>query len=178
MSINRCAKPKQAFTLVEVMVASTLALMVATVVATLMYFTSRSFVAATNYTDMSLASRMCVDNMSRAIRQASQVTAYATNSITVRDTSGNTNRYTFKPDTRTLESVSGGETKTYLTGLDSLQFWIYQRTPISNTFDCYNPANLRNVKLVQITWSCSRKILGAKVNTETLETSKICMRNH
>jgi Tfp pilus assembly protein PilE len=177
MFIRRGARASRAFTLVELMVASGLAGIVVTVVAMLAYFTSRSFVAATNYTDMALLSRMALDNMSRTIRQASQLTAYATNSITLKDASGNSFQYTFNPAARTLINVSGGQTNTYLTGCDTLQFWIYQRTPISNSFDCYSPAYVTNAKLVQVTWSCSRQILGVKVNTEVVESSKICLRN-
>lgn len=175
---NRDSRPCQAFTLVEVMVAAGLAGIVATVIATLAYFTTRSFVAMTNYTDMALLSRMALDNMSRTIRQASQVTAYTTNSITLLNSSGSTTKYTFNPADRTVLNVSGGKTNTYLTHCDSLQFRLYQRTPISNTFDCYNPAYITNAKLVQVTWTCSRQILGAKVNTEAMESAKICLRNH
>jgi type II secretory pathway pseudopilin PulG len=178
LSINRGQRFRHAFTLLELMVASGLALMALTVVAMLAYFTSRSFVAATNYTDMALLSRMGLDNMSRTIRQARLVTAYATNSVTLQDSSGNTTQYTFQPGSHKLISVAGGKTNTYLTGCDVLQFWIYQRTPKSNSFDCYDPASVTNTKLVQVTWSCSRTILGAKVNTETMESAKICLRNH
>ena len=82
MFTKRGQRFNQAFTLIEVMVATGLAGIVVTVVAMLAYFTTRSFVAATNYTDMALLSRMALDNMSRTIRQSRKVTAYATNSIT------------------------------------------------------------------------------------------------
>jgi len=172
------ASQGRGFTLVEVMVATALAGIMVTVIAMLAYFTSRSFVAATNYTDMALSSRMALDNMSRAIRQARQVTAYATNSITLLDDNGNSIQYTLNPATGSLVNVSGGVTNTYLTGCNSLKFWIYQRSPISNTFACYSPANVTNAKLVQVTWSCSRKIFGAKVNNEVVESASICLRNH
>jgi hypothetical protein len=32
-------------------------------------------------------------------------------------------------------------------------------------------------KLVDVSWLCSRKILGRKVNTESVQTAKIVMRN-
>jgi hypothetical protein len=32
--------------------------------------------------------------------------------------------------------------------------------------------------LIQVTWTCSRTILGARVNTEMMESARICMRNH
>ena len=160
------------------MVATGLAGLVVTVIATLSYFTSRSFVAATNYTDMALLSRMALDNMSRTIRQARQVTAYSSNSITLLDASSNTVQYTFSPASRCLTSISGSTTNTYLTNCDSLQFWIYQRTPMSNSFTCYSPASVTNSKLVQVTWSCSRQIFGAKVNNEVVASASICLRNH
>jgi prepilin-type N-terminal cleavage/methylation domain-containing protein len=178
MFTRRSPIRRRAFTLVEVMVATALAGIALTAMALLSYFTSRSFVAATNYTDMALLSRMALDNMSRAIRQSRQVTAYSTNSITLVDAGGNTVQYTLDPATRTLINVSGGVTNTYLTGCNSLQFWIYQRTPMSNSLTCYTPANVTNAKLVQVTWACSRQIFGANVNNEVVESASICLRNH
>jgi type II secretory pathway pseudopilin PulG len=178
MSIKTPPKAGQAFTLVEVLVATGVAGIVVVVIATLAIFTSRSFVAATNYSDMALASRMALDNVSRTIRQARQVTACTTNSLTFIDSTGNNVQYSFDPSRHNLLCVAGGVTNTYLTGCDSLQFWIYQRTPISNQFACYNPASVTNAKLVQVTWSCSRQIFGAKVNSEVVESASICLRNH
>ena len=65
MCIDR--KGQAAFTLVEVMVSSALGLMVVTVVAMLSFFSSRSFVAMTNYTDLNMASEVVLDKMSREI---------------------------------------------------------------------------------------------------------------
>ncbi|HTL16476.1 MAG TPA: prepilin-type N-terminal cleavage/methylation domain-containing protein [Patescibacteria group bacterium] len=166
------------FTLVEVLVATALAGIVVTVIAMLSVFTSRSYVAATNYADMALKSRMALDNISRSIRQSRQVSAYSTNSITLLDSSGNSVQYTFNPSTKSVLCTIGGVTTTYLTGCNSLQFWLYQRTPKSNTFTCYTPAYVTNAKLVQVTWSCSRQILGVDVNNEVVESASICLRNH
>ncbi|HLH54792.1 MAG TPA: prepilin-type N-terminal cleavage/methylation domain-containing protein [Verrucomicrobiae bacterium] len=175
---ERRRKLREAFTLVEVMVASALGLLLTTAVLSLCYFTSRSFAAMTNYTDMALASRMALDQMSRDIRQQRLLTAYATNAISLQDANSNTLQYIYNPGARTLVSVSGGRTNTYLTQCDSLQFWIYQHTPISNSFTCYSAAVLTNARLVQVTWSCSAKILGLKVNTEVTESASIALRNH
>lgn len=176
--VHRPNAAKRGFTLVELMVASALALMLTTAVMMMWAFTTRSFAAAVNYTDLALAGRKTLDTLSRNIRQAKQVTAFSTNSISLLDPNGNRFSYTFNAANRTLVSVVNGQTTTNLTQCDSLQFWIYQRTPISNTFECYNPAFVTNAKLVQVTWSCSRTILGAKVNTEAIESAKITLRNH
>jgi hypothetical protein len=178
MSTEYQRKSQQAFTLVELMVSSALGLLLGTAIVSLSYFTNRSFVAMTNYTDLALSSRMALDKMSRDIRQQRVLTAYATNSISLQDGSGNTLQYIYNPNARTLVSAKGGQTNTYLTQCDSLQFWIYQHTVISNTFNCYTPAFVTNARLVQVTWSCSRQILGVKVNSEVGESAEIALRNH
>src|SRR5262245_3563337 len=164
MSIERRSRGAHGFTVTEMVVASGAGLLLTLVIVVLSMFTARSFVAATNYTDMSLASRLSLDDMSRAIRQCRQVVSFTNNSITLIDKNFATLRFVWNPDTRRLLKVSGTNTKEYLTDCDSLQFWVYQRTPVSNTFDCYAPASITNTKLVQVTWKCSRTIYGAKIN--------------
>jgi hypothetical protein len=176
-SIKLRRRAQAAFTLVEFMLASGMAMLASAAIIALAVFTTRGFVAMTNYTDMALASRMALDKMSRSIRLMSSLTAYETNSITLRDAGGNSLSYTWDPTARTVVSVSGGQTNTYLTGCDSLNFWIYQHTLKSNTFDCYDPAYVTNARMVQLTWTCSRQLQAAKVNTELVESAKIALRN-
>jgi len=167
-----------AFTLVELMVASALALVATTVILMLSYFSSRTFAAMNNYTEMGQLSRFALDKMSKDIRQARQLTSFATNSLTFQDANGNSLQFTYDPAAQKLVRVSDGQTNTYLTGCDSLQFWIYQHTPISNSFDCYNPAYVTNARLIEVTWTCSRPILGSKASTESVQSAKIALRNH
>ena len=74
--------------------------------------------------------------------------------------------------------VGGGTTNVYLTDCDSLEFANYQRTTISNTFDAYEPAFTTNTRLIQVTWTCSRRILGARMNTENVQSAKVVLRNN
>jgi hypothetical protein len=103
------------------------------------------------------------------------LTAYSINSLTFKDV--NNNDLTFVYTNGLLNRISGGVTTTYLTNCDSLQFWIYQHTPISNTFECYVPADATSARVIQMTWHCSRKIMGTKSTTETVESSTISIRN-
>ncbi len=171
-------RDRAAFTLVELLVATALSLVVGTAIATLAYFTSRSFVAMNNYTDMNQRSRLALDKMSEEIRQARTLTAYATNSLTFLDRNGNPLKFTYDATDRTLVRVSGGQTTTYLTDCDALQFWIYQHTVKSNTFNCYDPAYLTNTRVIQVTWKCSRSILGLAATTDSAQSAQIVLRNH
>ncbi len=173
---RRGQKRQSAFTLIEVLLASAISLVLAGILAMFFAFSLRSFAAMTNYADMNQKSELALDKMSKDIRQARSLTAYSTNSLTFLDVNNNSLRYTFTNGT--LVRVSGSVTTTYLTNCDSLQFWIYQHTPISNTFDCYTPSVVTNTRVIQMTWHCSRKILGTKATTETVESATLSLRNH
>jgi prepilin-type N-terminal cleavage/methylation domain-containing protein len=175
---GRVKRSQSAFTLIEVLIASALSLVLAGILSVFFGFSLRSFAAMTNYADMNQRSELALDKMSKDIRQARSLTAYSTNSLTFLDVNNNPLTYTFDATNSTLVRVSGGVTTTYLTNCDSLQFWIYQHTPISGTFDCYSPAVVGNTRVIQMTWHCSRKILGTKATTETVESATLSMRNH
>ncbi len=171
-------KRRLAFTLIEVLIASAVSLVLAGILAIFFSFTLRSFAAMTNYADMNQRSQLALDKMSKDIRQARSLTAYSTNSLTFLDANNKTLQYTFDPSKGTLVRVSGGVTTTYLTNCDSLQFWMYQHTPMSNSFNCYVPAAATNARVIQVTWHCSRKILGTKATTESTESATLSLRNH
>jgi Tfp pilus assembly protein PilW len=125
------ARRRAAFTLIEVIIAAGLGLMIATAILTLTWFSSRNFVAMSNYTDMSQLSRLALDKMSKDIRQMRQLTSFTTNSLVMRDSSGNSTGFVYDPNARTLVKTNAGVTTTYLTECDALQFWVYQHTPKS-----------------------------------------------
>ena len=175
---KRGPQRQSAFTLIEVLLASAISLVLAGILAMFFAFSLRSFAAMTNYTEMNQRSQLALDKMSKDIRQALSLTAYTTNSLTFLDVNNNPLAYTFDASQGTLVRVSGGVTTTYLTNCDSLNFWIYQHTPISNAFDCYSPSVLSNTRVIQVTWHCSRKILGTKATTESVESATLSLRNH
>jgi prepilin-type N-terminal cleavage/methylation domain-containing protein len=175
---HRRARRSAGFTLIELMVASALGVVAVAIVGALTWFSSRSFAAIANYVDLDQASQFALDKMSREIRQAQNLIHFTSTSLTFVDVDYNALSFIYDPETRTLVRVSGGQTNTLLQGCDFLEFSKYQHTTISNTFDAYNPAFVTNTKLVQVTWRCSRKILGAKVNTESVQSAKIALRNN
>lgn len=166
------------FTLVEMLVTMAIGLMVGAAIVLLYFYTSRSFMTLDNYVDMCESSRLALDKMSKDIRQSKQITAFGTNSISLLDVNGNALQFTYNPSAKTLIKTSGGVNTTYLTNCDSLQFWIYQPTPTSNSLACYSPAYVTNARVVQVTWRCSRQIMGKATTTESVESAQVALRNH
>jgi type II secretory pathway pseudopilin PulG len=175
--IHRSDQVRQgAFTLVEVMVAMGLGVFVLAVVATLTVFTVRSFVAMGNYNDLERASTHALDTMSREVRQASRLVSFSTNQVSFELLDGTPLVYRYDPKAETLMQIKGNQREVLLEQCDFLQFNIYQRNP-SNDFKFYPTTVPDQVKLLDVSWRCSRQILGQKVNTESVQTSKIVIRN-
>jgi len=88
--------------------------------------------------------------------------------------------YTWQTDgtNGTLIRSKNGDSTTLLTGCDSLDFGIFQRNPLSNKVDQI-PTTLQasNTKVIQISWICSRQITGTRLNTESVQTAKVVLRN-
>lgn len=170
--------------LVELLIAVGIGALVLAAVASVTVFTARSFVALRNYDELDRFSRNALDVMSRDIRQTRSLVFYQTNTLLFQDNDGATNLlFHWEPSTGVLVRQKAGISTVLLTNCDRLSFQIYQRNP-SNNFNFYPATN--NItgkfdptmcKLVNVSWTCSRQILRQKVNTESIQTAKIVLRN-
>lgn len=168
-------------TLVEIMVTSLIAAVVLAMVATLIVFATRSVLAMTNYTELDQDSRNALDLLTRDIRQAATLDFYSTNQIRLTTPNGpdkTTFIYTYNKAKGCLYRQAGTfKPEVLLTNCDYLTFKISQRNP-SNDFTFYSASNNTAVaKLIDVSWKCSREIKAQKVNTESIQTAKIVMRN-
>jgi len=50
------------------------------------------------------------------------------------------------------------------------------RNPVGGTFSVVSTTDVSEAKVVHVTWSCSRTIMGARVNTESVQTAQIVIR--
>jgi type II secretory pathway component PulJ len=176
-----------AMTLVELMVAISLAGIVLTVIMMLYIFGLRSFASMGNYAELNSQSRLALDEMSREIRQATQVLDVQANGSTRWILLANTNaapaltnKYTWDSATSTMtwdQWQNGVQTqKTNLTGCDGWVFEMYTRAPDTNgVFTSTKDKSL--CKLINMSWKCTRTILGKKLNTEAVLTAQIVLRN-
>jgi len=173
---NKRIQKTAAMTLVEMLVAIAIGMMVMACVGSLLIYTVRSFIALGNYNDLDQASRLALDTLSRDIRQTKGLTSYATNRLVFLDQDGTALEYLWDPNARTLVKIKGTERKVLLTQCDYLRFGTSQRNP-TNGFDFYPNGSLMEAKLVDVSWTCSRQIISQKVNTESVQTAKIVIRN-
>jgi len=151
-------------------------LLLAALAAVLLYSVRNSMMLA-NYLDLNATSMRTLDQMSRDIRQCSTLSSYSSTELVFNDKSSKSNlTYTYNPSSRKLTRKEKGNVTTLLRECDSLEFSVFQRTPMAGTYDQYPAATAANGKVVAVKWSCSRSILGGKANTETVQEAKIVLR--
>src|SRR5260370_14844045 len=84
-----------AFTLMELMIATGLGMLMLAVMVWVVLFGTRSFAAMDNYLDLDQKSEQTLDHLSREIRQADHLTAFASNSLSFVDNTGATVQYQY-----------------------------------------------------------------------------------
>lgn len=163
-------------TLMEMMVGLGISSLLLALVMTLCAFTARSFAAISNYVALDRASRKALDQLSMMVRESDGVTEFKTNKLTL-SFHGEELVYEYSPDRRGLFETWKGETKEVLGGCDDFQFSLFQRNPMEATYEQF-PATLdvNAAKIVQVSWICSRQLLGKLINTESIQSAKIVIR--
>ncbi|MBC8003476.1 MAG: prepilin-type N-terminal cleavage/methylation domain-containing protein [Opitutaceae bacterium] len=173
---------RPAFTLVEMLVSMGAGSVVMLAVCSTFFFFAKATISLSNYSDLDNASRNALDTITRDIRQMIQLDSYSSNATTIRldllATNGTLALVYDRPSKR-LTRVYGTQSTVLLQDCDSLNFALFQRNPMGGTYDQY-PAATNNLattcKLIQMSWICSRKILGNTMNTESVQTAKIVIR--
>lgn len=173
---KRPVKFHRGFTLVEVM----LTLAVATLfVLGVISFTTTTFKQGTfaigNYTDLNEKSRLTLDLLSKDIRNASALTSFATNSITL--TNLDTTVFTYAWDGKAVTRTYAGVKTLLMTNCDYLCFNVYQRNPTNNFSFVSSSSTPSQTKLIDVSWRCSRSYNGTKLYTESVQTARIVIRN-
>ena len=170
-------------TLVEMLVALAIGMIVLTVLAVLSVYALRSFTAMGNYADLEEQSRSAMDRITRDLRQATGVLSFSSTPSDRRLSLTNAVlgvrlEYFWDAQGRVLECAKGGlAVQTYLTGCDDWNFALYQRTPIPGSTNLFYPTtNMDLCKMVEMSWKCSRTILGKKWNTESSQCARIVLR--
>ena len=170
-------------TLVEVMIASALGTMALAAVMAFSFYSARSFAAVGNYVDLDMKSRNALDRMSQEIRQADGLRAdgYSDTQLvfTGKDpVTGDayTLSYTYDPAGKTLTRTKGEDRQVLLTQCDSLKWYMYQRNMTNGTDHPIPTTDPNACKLIQLTWVCSRDILGKTANTESVQSAEIVIR--
>ncbi|MGV3773653.1 MAG: PilW family protein [Verrucomicrobiales bacterium] len=173
------ARREAGASLVELLVSLAVGSVVLAAIGSLMFYTGRSFSSLANYVDLDNYSRTALDTMSREIRQTRRLVSGSETALEFEDFDGKKLAYIYDATARTLVREHNGvrDPNALLKECNYLKFTLYQRNPVAGSYDQYPTADAATCKLVQLRWVCSRDLVHARWNTESVQSAKIVIRN-
>jgi hypothetical protein len=181
-------RSRAAFTLLEMLVAFMVGSMAIGGVCTISISAAFNYQAMGHYATMDNQSRNALDVISREVRDSSQLVAFSTNNPPylrfTNSTAGVTVTISYSSNCLYL-AKSGQPTVTLLTGCDSWNFSLFGHAPLLtggqlSFYPATNSSGYLDASLakgVNMNWKCSRSILGSKLNTESVQTAQVVLRN-
>jgi hypothetical protein len=157
-------------------VSLTIALLVLIATGALWLYSSRSFALMFNYVDLNAASKAALNRMTQQIRQAQAVKSCTATALTLVDADGADLTFAYDAGAKRLTRTKGGTSEVLLPRCEGLAFSIFQRTPSAGTFDL-STATTNTCKVVQVSWTSSRPLLGQPVCLEWMQSAKVVLRN-
>lgn len=162
----------------EALVAIGVVALLVLVVCAFSVYSSQTFAVLFNYVDLDDANRTAIDTLTRDVRQANRVKACSPDgrSLVLEDADGTDISYVYDPAQKTLTRTKNGVRQVLLHGCQRLYFRICQRNVMGGTYDVYPVATPDTAKVVDVSWLCSRTVLGGLENTESVQTARIVIR--
>jgi Tfp pilus assembly protein PilW len=171
------AKSRSAFTMIELLVSLSVGMLLLTAGMSLYLFSLTSMTSMSNYAELNNQSRNASDFISRDVRCSTSVASASTNQLVLSAPDGTNVTYAFDASGGTLIRTKGGDGRKLLKGVSSLTFSLYQR-PVSNaTYNTFPTATAPTAKMVSFQWTCSRVVKGSQLNTESIYSGIINLRN-
>jgi hypothetical protein len=164
-------------TLVEYLVTLAITVMVIATGAALSNNFMRAVAFLSNAVDLDAKSRLAIDRMSREIRRCDAVDSAWSNGLVLR-LGTNLTTFEYHPETRRLirDDPDTG-TEVLLNGCEYIRFDLFRRNSLTNRYSEFPTATSTDGKIVQISWVCSRRLLGFPANTGKMQSAKVVIRN-
>jgi prepilin-type N-terminal cleavage/methylation domain-containing protein len=185
MSIKSNRKTRGGFTLVEIMIAVALFGIVSLALATIFFFSTRSFASMATYAELDKINRTAMDKLTYEIRQANHVNAVTMDNshritgISLVNGDGESVTYNFNAAAKQLVRTAGGNSQVLLDDCSLIYFNLFQRNPVGGTYNIYPAATndwQHTVKVVSLTWKASRPIIGGPAVSENIQTAQVVIR--
>jgi hypothetical protein len=173
---SRAATRVRGFALVEALFTMGITGLVMASLASVAVMSGRNFATLSNYVDLDDRNRVAIDQLTRDVRGSERVISSATNNLVLEDWDGVALTYSYDPLIKTLSRTKNGTTTVLLHECESFKFEMCLRTPISGTYDLDVTSDPTLCKVINVSWICSRSILGIKQNTESVQTARIVIR--
>jgi prepilin-type N-terminal cleavage/methylation domain-containing protein len=179
-SSERPRSPRRGFSLVEILVASSLATIVMAGVMTAFLFIGRTSISLRNYADLETQARNALETFAQDVRMSSGVTWNSSTSLALTIQQGNTTipaTYAYDPAARTFSRTVGTTTEVLITNIRNFSFNAYgiDTTSISLSTPTANTNNA--TKQIQISLETERINRTLALHTNKVISARFVLRN-
>jgi len=119
--------------------------------------------------------RNASDVIAQDIRRAYTVQSLTSNRFVLKTHEGDIT-YFYDAAARTLTRSDDRDSETLLVWVDSFAFALLQRGVPAASYT-FAPATADHAKLVACRWSCSQKVAGIKLDSDTFQMTPVVLRN-
>jgi len=172
-SVKSRMASRKGFSLVEVIIATSLGMMVSAAVISSFLFIARSSSSIINYTDMNKESRSGLEAFGRDIRSAKTISSgFTSTEFTITKYDDDTVSYLYRPSEPTKPLVrigSSGDETVVMKGIQDLTFYYYNLQGSQATVPL-------EVKQIQLQLKLARKA-GSLDNTDHVISARFILRN-
>jgi len=186
----RALPGNRGFSLVEMAVTLGVGSLVLVVIGMLSFCGMRSFLIMGNCVTLDDKSRIAADQITRDLRQATQVLRYEADAdgkrlVLTNSVQGVLVDYVWNAETRTLTCEKTDQPQfTCLNDCDAWEATFFQNIPLASVSSPYLPAtnviggaDVNLARIVSLSWKCSRPVTGSNTKTESAQTLQIALRN-
>lgn len=173
------AKAKAAragFSMVEMLVATTITGIVLTGVLTTFVFFSKTGVRMANYTDMETGARETLSRFSQDVREADTCTWLSATSLRL-TVSGATVTYAYNSGAKTFTRTAGSSTEVLITNITSFQFTAYNIAMTTLNVSADLTAAGTATKMVQVDMDLARSATASGSSTSQVLSARYVLRN-
>ncbi len=192
ISTSSTGNPSDArgFSLAELAVTLGIGSIVLVVLGVLSSYGLQSFLVMGNSAAMDDQSRLASDQITRELRQATQVLRYEVEAesktlVLTNSLQAYAVEYSWNAEARTVSCSKGDQAQFIcLSDCDAWEATFFQNIPLASVTRPYLPAtnqlgtlDLNLARVVSMSWKCSRPVAGSKNKTEGVQTLQVTLRN-
>lgn len=177
---ERRRAPRRGFSLVEILVASSLATVVMAGVMTAFLFVGRTSVSLRNYADLETQARNAMETFAQDVRMSSGVVWNSAESLTLTIQQGNASvpaTYTYNPAARTFSRTIGTTTDILITSIRSFAFNAYSIDTTAISLAAPTAATNTATKQIQISLETERINRTLALHTNKVISARFVLRN-
>ncbi len=168
---------QRGFTLPEMMIATTISVLLLAGICSFTMFNGRSLVTLFNYVDLDQANQRTLDRMTKDFRGVLSLASISATSLTLTDNDGKAITYTYDSANKSLTRTKNGVSVKLLKDLETLSFAMEQRNLVGGSFTAVSTTNVADCKIINVNWTSSRTVLGTKSAMQSPQVARIVIRN-